>query len=110
MPDSVHDKSTEPQINLGQIVGKDHKYELSVSNETSEDAAVRRSKEIADAELSRKMSYTLFCFALLIVSIVFVGCVYTFATGAADDKKWAAGIVSAIASGLVGFLVGQGKR
>ena len=100
----------EPQINLGQIVGKDHKYELSVSNETPEDAADRRSKEMADAELKRKMTYALFCFALLIIGIVFVGCIYTFATGMADDKKWAAGIVSAIASGLVGFLVGQGKK
>ena len=81
-----------------------------MSNETSEDATVRRSKEIADAELSRKMTYVLFCFALLIISIVFIGCVYTFAMGLADDKKWAAGIVSAIASGLVGFLVGQGKK
>jgi hypothetical protein len=32
------------------------------------------------------------------------------ANGSADDKKWAAGIVSAIASGLVGFLVGQSKK
>jgi predicted cation transporter len=104
------EKGGEPQINLGQIVGKDHKYELSVSNETPEDATARRSKETADAELKRKMTYVLFCFALLIVGIVFTGCIYTFATGAPDDKKWAVGIVSAIASGLVGFLVGQGKK
>ena len=103
------EKGGEPQINLGQIVGKDHKYELSVSNETQEDAATRRTKETADADLKRKMTYVLFCFALLIVGVVFAGCVYTFATGTPDDKKWAAGIVSAIASGLVGFLVGQGK-
>jgi hypothetical protein len=56
------------------------------------------------------MTYTLFCFSLVIVGSIFVGCVYTFATGAADDKKWAAAIVSAIASGLVGFLVGHGKK
>lgn len=104
------DKESGPEINLGQIVGKDHKYELSVSNETPEDAVARRIKETADAELKRKMTYTLFLFSLLVISIVFVGCVYTFATGAADDKKWAAGIVSAIASGLVGFLVGQGRK
>jgi hypothetical protein len=104
------DKENGPEINLGQIVGKDHKYELSVSNETPEDAAARRIKETADAELKRKMTYTLFFFSLLIISVVFVGCVYTFAVGAADDKKWASGIVSAIASGLVGFLVGQGKK
>jgi hypothetical protein len=36
---------SEPQINLGQLVGKDHRYELSVSNESSEDAAARRAKE-----------------------------------------------------------------
>lgn len=104
------EKTGDPQINLGQIVGKDHKYELSVSNETSEDAAARRLKDAADAELKRKMAYTLFRFALFIVVVVFVGCVYIFAVGSVDDKKWAAGIVSAIASGLVGFLVGQGKK
>jgi hypothetical protein len=101
--------ASEPQINLGQI-GKEHKYELSVSNETPEDAESRRLKETADATLRRKMTYTLFCFSLVIVGTIFVGCVYTFATGAADDKKWAAAIVSAIASGLVGFLVGHGKK
>jgi hypothetical protein len=99
-----------PPINLSQVVGNDHKYELSVTNETPEDAAARRSKDAADADLKRKMTYSLFWFALLIVSVVFSGCVYAFATGAPDDKKWAASIVSAIASGLVGFLVGQGKK
>ncbi|QPK63967.1 hypothetical protein IVG45_03015 [Methylomonas sp. LL1] len=102
------DTGIGPEINLGQIVGKDHKYELSVSNETAEDAAARRSKESADAELKRNMTYMLFFFALMIIGVVFAGCVYIFATGAADDKKWAAGIVSAISSGVVGFLVGQG--
>lgn len=84
-----HDRQAgcEPQINLGQIVGKNHKYELSVSNETSEDAVARRLKEAAEAQLKRKMTYTLFCFALLVVGIIFMGCVYTFATGAAEDKK-----------------------
>ncbi len=110
MAEPNQENGDETQINLGQIVCKNHKYELSVSNETSEDAAARRSKETADAELKRKMTYALFCFALLIVGIIFVGCIYTFAIGTADDKKWAAGIVSAIASGLVGFLVGQGKK
>lgn len=111
MNGSSKEQGGETQINLGQIVGKNHKYELSViSNETEEDAAARRFKETAEAELKRKMTYVLFWFALLIVSTVFVGCIYTFANGAADDRKWAAGIVSAIASGLVGFLVGQGRK
>lgn len=101
-----------PEINLNQLVdgGSNQKYALSINNETAEDAAARRFSEAADAELKRKMTYYLFFFALLIVGIVFAGCVYTFSTGAVDDKKWAAGIVSAIASGLIGFLVGQGKK
>jgi hypothetical protein len=110
MGEPEKNSDVEPQINLGQFVGKDHKYELSVSNESPEDAAARRSKEAAEAELKRKMTFAIFCFSLFIISIVFMGCVYIFATGAVDDKKWAAGIVSAISSGLVGFLVGQGKK
>jgi hypothetical protein len=81
-----------------------------VSSESSEDASVRRGNEMAEAELKRKMTYALFCFALVIVAIVFGGCLYTFALGTVDDKKWASGINSAIVSGLVGFLVGQGKN
>lgn len=100
----------EQQINLGQIVGNDHKYELSLSNESPEDATVRRAKEIADADLKRKMTFVLFLFSIAVTAVVFAGCVYVFACGSADDKKWAAGIVSAIASGLTGFLVGQGTK
>jgi pilus assembly protein TadC len=101
---------TEQQINLGQMVGSDGRYELSVSNESPEDAAARRSLEAAEATLKRRMSLGLFVFALLLASVVFAGCVYVFAAGSADDKKWAAGIVSAITSGLVGFMVGQARR
>jgi hypothetical protein len=100
----------DPQINIGQILSNDHKYELSVSNEKPEDGAVRRIIETADAELKRKMTFSLFCFSLLIVGVVFVGCIYLFATGTAEDKKWSAGVISAIVSGLIGFLVGQGKK
>ena len=99
---------SEQQINLGQIVGKDHKYQLSLSNESPEDAAARRTREATDAELKRKMTFVLFLFALVATGAS--GCVYVFASGSPEDKKWAAGIVSAIASGLVGFLVGQGKK
>jgi hypothetical protein len=60
MSELDREKIGEPQINLGQIVGKDHKYELSVSNETPEDAGTRRLKETADDELKRKMTYALF--------------------------------------------------
>jgi predicted cation transporter len=99
-----------PEINLVDVVGNGHKYELAVSNETPEDAAARREKDAKDAALKRMTTFVLFLFALAVVGSVFVGCVYVFATGTPEDKKWSAGIVSAIASGLVGFLVGQGKK
>lgn len=110
MADDARNAAGEPQINLGQLVGRDHKYELNVSNETSEDADARRAIAAADAALKRRITFGLFCFALAVTAVVFCGCIYVFAIGAAEDKKWAAGIVSAITSGLVGFLVGQGKR
>jgi hypothetical protein len=65
---------------------------------------------MAEAQLKRKMTYALFCFALVIVGIVFGSCLYTFTIGTVEDKKWASAIISAIVSGLVGFLIGQGKR
>lgn len=96
------------QINLGQIVGKDHKYELSVSNESPEDATARRTKETADSDLKRKMTFVLFLFSLMVTAVVFSGCVYVFANGAADDRKWAAGIVSAQYNSLwSGWLPGR---
>ncbi|MGZ8218079.1 hypothetical protein [Methylomagnum sp.] len=101
---------SDRQINLGQLVGTDHKYELPVSNESPEDAVARRAQEAADAELKRKMTFGVFLFSLAVTAVIFGGCVYVFANGAPDDKKWAAGIVSAIASGLVGFLVGLGRK
>ncbi len=99
-----------PELNLGQLAGADPKYELSLSNESPEDAQARREQEAADAELRRKMVLGVFLLALAMTAVVFAGCVYAFANGNPDDKKWAAGIVSAMASGLVGYLVGLGKR
>lgn len=97
-------------LNLGQLIGKDHKYDVSISNESAEDASARRLLEAAEAAQKRRIALTLFWFALLFVTVLFSGCIYVFATGAPEDKKWVAGIVSAIASGLVGFLVGQAKK
>ena len=100
----------EPRIDLGAIVAKDHTYELSASYEPPEEAASRRSREDADARQTRQIRLILFLFALAVVSVVIAGCVFAFVNGSADDKKWAASIVSAVASGMIGYLVGQGKK
>jgi len=99
-----------PSIDLSQVAETGHKYDLTISTESPEDAIARRINDSADAEAKRRMTFMLFLFALAMIAIVFGGCVYMLATGSPDDKKWAAGIVSAVVSGLVGFLVGQGEK
>ncbi len=104
---------SEPQLNLNQLTGQglsNHKYDIRANNETPEDAEARRAQEAKDADLRRRIEFILFLAALLFVFIVFLSCMFVFWNGGSDDKKWAAGIVSAIASGLVGYLVGQGKK
>ena len=98
------------EIDINQLVGKNHQYELTVNNESPEDAAARRVQEAAEAAQKRKITFCIFIFAIVLIGVVFAGCVYVFATGLPEDKKWAASVVSAIASGLVGFLVGQAKK
>lgn len=56
------------------------------------------------------MTYALFCFSTSDNRHSLCGLCLHLRYQAADDKKWAAGIVCAIASGTVGFLVGQGKN
>ncbi|MBE7527291.1 MAG: hypothetical protein HS120_06925 [Burkholderiales bacterium] len=55
--------SGNDQINLGQIIGSDHRYALTINNEAPEDASARRSNEMAEAVLKRKnvLHPVLFC-------------------------------------------------
>jgi hypothetical protein len=99
----------ESRIDIGQLVGTGHRYEVSLSSESPEDATARRARDAAEAELARRIRFLLVIFAIVLTSVVFGGCVAVFITGGPDDKKWAGGIVSAISSGLIGFLVGQGR-
>lgn len=100
-----------PDINLSQLVsGGAHSFDLKLNNESTEDAQARRAEQAADAKQRRGMTWTIFIFALAMVLTIFVGCVAVFVGGEPEEKKWAAGIVSAMASGLVGFLVGHGRK
>ena len=99
------------QIDLGQLAQNNHRYELSLSNsETDADASARRALEAVAAAHQRRIQFAVILFAMAVSSVIFAGCVYAFATGTPDDKKWAAGILGSIASGLIGFLVGQGSK
>ena len=98
-------------VDFGNVGLSGQKYEISMkNNETAEDAEARRQKDAADASLKRTQSRLLFIFALILTSVVFGGCVVAFVTGSAEDKKWAASIVTGITTGLIGFLVGAAKK
>lgn len=98
-------------VNLDQLIrGDSDQLELKIRNETDEDAQARREREAAEAKLARTMKVMLFVFSLLITGTVFGACIVVAFSGSVDDKKWACSIVTAITSGLVGYLVGQGKK
>jgi O-antigen/teichoic acid export membrane protein len=101
---------SDSQLNLGQVMATGAKYALSFSNESTEDALARRIQEANELDHRRKIQFCLFIFALAVTGIVFAGSIYVFIIGSPDDKKWAAGVVSSIASGLIGYLVGHGKK
>lgn len=99
-----------PPVNIGEMA-KSGQYQVSIQSTESElDAGARRATEAADAMQKRRMSFILFCFALIFITIVFAGTVYLFASGSPDDKKWAGGIVTSITTGLIGYLVGKAAK
>ncbi|MEN9868532.1 MAG: hypothetical protein RL748_4122 [Pseudomonadota bacterium] len=107
----VNNPPSTGQIDLGQLAQNNHRYELSLSNnETEQDGSARRALEAAAAAHQRRIQFAVVLFAMAVSSVVFAGCVFAFVTGTPDDKKWAAGILGSIASGLIGFLVGQGSK
>lgn len=98
-------------IDLEKLVETGSKYDLKASNESPEDAQARRMQEAAEHKQRLRQRATLFGVSLLFVVFVFFSCVYLFAAGAPEDKKWATGIISTIISGLIGYLLGgQAKK
>ena len=97
-------------IDLVQLTKAGHRYDATITSETPQDAQARRSEEAAVAAQKRHFAYVLFYVGLLTIGAIFIGCIYLFAGGTAEDKKWAAGLLSAIVSGLVGYLVGKGRN
>jgi len=97
-------------LDLQQIASAGHRYEVSIANESAEDGAARREQDALEAALDRRLRFLGFVFAMLGLGVIFAGCVYLFSAGGADDKKWAAAVVSAIVSGFSGYLLGQSRR
>jgi hypothetical protein len=98
------------QLNLNDL-SKDKKFELSVQSETPEDAQARRQEKAEQAKHKRRIHFWSFILSILLLLVIVGCCLNVLGTGSPDDKKWAAGVIGAIASGigsgLMGFAIGQ---
>ncbi|KTC78732.1 hypothetical protein [Legionella cincinnatiensis] len=93
-------RTNVPQVDLGSFADSEN-YNVkieSVKREHPSDARNRRFKEMS-----------LFIVALLMVSAIFILCMYVICTHSSNDseKKWATTIVSGIISALLGYMVGK---
>jgi hypothetical protein len=96
----------EEPLNLGEIV-KDPKYSSTLIVESPEEAAARRDEAAQKAKHKRTVHFVILTFALVMVFLIFLGCIFEFQTGSVDDKKWAGAIVASICTAFLGFVAGQ---
>lgn len=95
----------EPPVNLLDRL-KGPKYDLTESTlhvESSEEAAAKRHEASEQAKYKRKERLIILCFALVMVVVFFVGCIYVYLTGSVDDKKWAQTIAASNCTGLLTY-------
>ena len=80
-----------------------------------EDPAERDSRlriEEANAAHQRRKELILHIAALLVISVVLAVCVWTIVktNSTEEDKKWAVPILSAIVTGLIGYVTGRSAK
>ena len=95
----------ENPIDLGDLI-KDPKY-INATIESAEDAAARRQEKSELARHKRSVHLIILIFALVLVFLIFLGCIYEYQVGSADDKKWAGAVIVSFGTGLLGYIVGQ---
>jgi hypothetical protein len=94
----------EDPWNLRDLI-KDPKY--TAHFESTEEASARRLEAAEKAKYKRKVHLIILIFALIMMSLIFAGCIYEYATGSADDKKWAGALLASICTAFLGFVAGQ---
>jgi hypothetical protein len=100
-------KSHRIEIDIGSLAKADPKYNSRLTVESPEEAAARRELEAQKAAHKRSVHLISVYFALGMVSLIFLGCIVYLFVGSPDDKKWATGLIGAICTGLLAFVVGQ---
>ena len=76
---------------------------VSFPSETPEDAEARHQQEAEAATHNRRIHFLKIVFALCLLAIAFLWCIYMASTGSADDKKWAQSVAFAIVTGVIGY-------
>lgn len=73
---------------------------------------VKPSEDPADAAHRRRKDLALFMFALLGAGAIGAYCLWVLIepSTSADDKKWAQSVLTAIITGLIGYLTGKSAR
>jgi hypothetical protein len=89
-----------PLEDLGDFKGP----EYDVRIESNEEASARRIESAKDAEHKRRVHIIVLGFALAMVAVIFLGCIYEFATGSVDDKKWAGAVVASICASFLTYV------
>ena len=84
-------------VDLRDLI-KDPKY-VNATVESAEDAAARRQEKSEMARHKRYVHFIILIFALVIVFLIFLGCVYEYQIGSADDKKWVGAIIVSFGTG-----------
>src|ERR1700730_7140112 len=100
----------ENPINLGELLTNPRYGDLveaTVHVEPTEEAATRRREAAKKAKHKRSVNLIILIVALIIVFVIFLGCIYEFATGSEIDKKWAGSVLSGICGAFLGYVVGQ---
>jgi hypothetical protein len=91
----------ENPFDLGEII-KDPKYDVRI--ESNEEASARRTESAKDAEHKRIVHLIVLIFALAMVALIFLVCLWEFFTGSEDDKKWAGAVVGTICASFLTYV------
>jgi hypothetical protein len=89
-------------VDLSAIRGN---YNFKGGFESPEDAEAKRREDAENARHKRRERFIVVCFTLIMVSLIFLGCFYEYATGSADDKKWSGALIAGICGSFVGYVV-----
>ena len=89
-------------VDLNAIVGTGP-YRFKGTLESPADAEARLVEEAKAADYKRLERSRIVWFALAMVFLFFVFCIYLYVIGSADDRKWSLAILTSIITGILTY-------